>query len=252
MKSILLTGGTGVVGAALTEAFLRNGDSLVVTYHRNSSLQTLQASYPSELASGQLKAIQVDLSQPTAVAQLVSALSATGSAPEVLINNARSLNSLKTEGGVPSRENWHTEFTINVIVPWELTLDLARGAESRLRKVVNVSSIYGFLAPHAGLYADPGTRAPVHYAVSKAGVIQLTKELAVLLRGQEIAVNAVSFGGIRGRADGEFEKRYAALCPAGRMLEAHEVVEPIRSLIECEGLSVTGQNLIVDGGFSIW
>jgi NAD(P)-dependent dehydrogenase (short-subunit alcohol dehydrogenase family) len=92
----------------------------------------------------------------------------------------------------------------------------------------------------------------VHYGVVKAALIHLTKELAVRFADKNIRVNAVSFGGVEGRVDNQFKKRYADLCPNGRMLNDNDLTGAIDFLISRNSLAVTGHNLVVDGGWTIW
>ena len=66
-------------------------------------------------------------------------------------------------------------------------------------------------------------------------------------------MNSVSFGGVEGRVDEAFKKRYSNLCPQGRMLKLEDILEPINFLLDEKMSSgMTGHNLLVDGGWSIW
>ena len=122
-----------------------------------------------------------------------------------------------------------------------------------LSSVVNISSMYGIVAPNKSLYVNKYKSSPIFYGVSKAAQIHLSKELAVRLAKYNIRVNSVSFGGVEGRVDQKFKKKYKILCPLGRMLKSNEIFEPIWFLSNNELSSgATGHNLIIDGGWTIW
>jgi NAD(P)-dependent dehydrogenase (short-subunit alcohol dehydrogenase family) len=173
--------------------------------------------------------------------------------PDCLINNARNLAYLQIgEDGVVARQDFINEFTLDVVIPYELVMALSQAQESRLRAVINIGSQYGTVAPNLNLYTNPLRESPLQYGVSKAALTQLTKELAVRLAKRGVRVNCVAFGGVEGRVDEEFKKRYAALCPIGRMLGEHELAGPVDLLLSDSASGVTGHVLMVDGGWSIW
>jgi len=110
--------------------------------------------------------------------------------------------------------------------------------------------MYGVVAPTPALYDDfTGESAP-HYGTGKAALVHLAKELAVRL-APHVRVNAVSYGGVTGRADAAFEARYAQLAPLGRMLDEGDIAGPVLFLASAAAGGVTGHNLVVDGGWSL-
>jgi hypothetical protein len=144
------------------------------------------------------------------------------------------------------------EFQLSVVVAYELTMGLLAEETAVLENVINISSIYGIVASNQHLYLEPKKQTPIHYGVCKAAMIHLTKELAVRLAPDYIRVNAISYGGIEGRVSGDFLERYAALCPQGRMLTSEDIAEPALFLASVGASGVTGHNLVVDGGWSVW
>jgi NAD(P)-dependent dehydrogenase (short-subunit alcohol dehydrogenase family) len=77
----------------------------------------------------------------------------------------------------------------------------------------------------------------------------LTKELSVRISSYKIRVNSISFGGVEGRVNQSFKKKYAELCPQGRILNYKEIFEPVWFLTNEETSSgATGHNLVIDGG----
>jgi NAD(P)-dependent dehydrogenase (short-subunit alcohol dehydrogenase family) len=121
----------------------------------------------------------------------------------------------------------------------------------RLKRVVNIGSQYGIVAPNRALYGDFERQSFIHYGVAKAALVHLSREMAVRL-APAIRVNCVSFGGVEGRADADFQARYAALTPGGRMLRNDEIFGAVAFLSSDASSGTTGHNLVVDGGWTAW
>ncbi len=250
-RTILITGGSGKFGESLVSHFLSAGDCVIATCRTEESLERLKAEYARN--GYKFLGIKADLTETDAVTDLRKQLDTQGIQPDCLVNNARSLASLKIEeNGLVKRENFASEYLLDVIVPYELTMALVMQKNSRLCRVVNIGSMYGTVAANPHLYNDPVKQSPIHYGVAKAALTHLTKELAVRLSKHNIQVNCVAFGGVEGRVDEAFKQRYQQLCPMGRMLQVDEVVGPVEMLLSDKCSGVTGHTLAVDGGWSIW
>lgn len=249
-RTILLTGASGKFGKVLCRHFLAAGDTVIGTTRSQESLCRLR----EELGdSVRFHGIIADLAAVHGSKQLCGELASRALAPDCLINNARSIDFLKTQDdGIVSRENFTNEYLLDVVVPYELTLTLAKQPGSRLQKVVNIGSQYGSVAANPSLYDDPEQQSPIHYSVAKAALVHLTKELAVRLAGLKIQVNCIAFGGVEGRADEAFRQRYGKLCPMGRMLKEEEVPGPVEMLLSWHSQGITGHTLMADGGWSLW
>ena len=251
MNIILITGGSGKVGFQLVNHFLALG-YLVVTTSRNKDLfiEKKKESFDHNWQEN-LKIIEVDFSSEDAIDVIVSFLKKRGLEVDSIVHNARSLEFLKIEKDKSvTSENFAGEFYMDVIFPYLLNLELLKQNE-KLKNIVFISSMYGVVAPTPSLYDDFENSSPIHYGVSKAAQIHLTKELAVRL-APAVRVNCVSFGGIKGRTNLEFENKYNKLTPQQKMLTEEEVVGPVDYLISDNSKNMTGQNLIIDGGWTIW
>lgn len=250
-RTILITGGSGKFGRTLVSYFLAAGDRVIATCRVEESLEKLQMAYLSY--GDRFVGFKSDLTENDAIALLREQLDARDIRPDCLINNARSLSFLKVgEDGLVSRENFSNEYLLDVVVPYELTMALARQQDSQLRRVLNIGSQYGTVAANPNLYTDPIKQSPLHYGVAKAALAHLTKELAVRLADAGIQVNCIAFGGVEGRVDEAFKQRYAQLCPMGRMLRDDEVAGPVDMLLSDKCSGITGHILAVDGGWGIW
>jgi NAD(P)-dependent dehydrogenase (short-subunit alcohol dehydrogenase family) len=149
-------------------------------------------------------------------------------------------------------DGWRTALDVNLtslFLMSQAAAPLLR--RSRAASIVTISSIYGVVGPDWSLYEGTDLASPAGYATSKGGLIQLTRWLATTL-APSIRVNAVSPGGIfRGHTD-PFLSRYLARTPLGRMGTEADVVGAVAFLASDLASYITGQNLLVDGGWTAW
>ena len=247
-RKILITGGSGKFGRLLIPHFLELGDFVITNSRNEVTASEMNKKYGKNFFS-----MKCDFRNENAIPSFVNELSERDIYPDCLVNNARSVEFLGIqENGAVSRENFSNEFLLDVIVPYELTIALAANKDSELSKVVNVGSQYGCVTPNLKLYEDPTFQSPLHYGVCKAALNHLTKELAVRLADKGIQVNCIAYGGVEGRVDDEFKKRYANLSPTGRMLMEDEVAGPVEALLSGKMSAMTGHILNVDGGWGLW
>ncbi len=115
--------------------------------------------------------------------------------------------------------------------------------------IVNFSASTGIVSARPDLY-NGGHKHPA-YSISKAGVINLTKFLATHL-APKIRVNCISPGGVEFDQDEEFKQAYAALTPMKRMMKKDELNELVEFLCTSNSSYMTGANIVVDGGWTIW
>lgn len=250
-KTILITGATGNLGSKIAIEFARKKNNFIFPVRVLEEGEKL-AERCYEAGSGSVHIIQTDLTSPASLNEIRLALEKYHIFPGVLVNNARNISYLKTDNGYTKREDWIGEFMLDVVVPYELTMLIASQVNAKLKKVINIASIYGVVAPNISLYNDDKVFSPINYGVAKAGLIHLTKELAVRLASREIEVNSISYGGVEGRVNDEFKERYGRLCPSGKMLEIDQIFGPVEFLSSEKSNGITGHNVLVDGGWTLW
>jgi NAD(P)-dependent dehydrogenase (short-subunit alcohol dehydrogenase family) len=248
-QTILITGATGLLGRQFTRHFLTDGHTVIVTSRSRERLNVL--AQDTAALPGKLEPVVMDLLRDGG-GGLAQKLESRALHPNAVINNAIDLSNQRLDAaGRPNGQQWSIEFQFAVVIPYDLVTALVTCNHHRLKAVVNVSSMYGIVSRNPKLYDDPVRQSPIHYGVAKAAMLHLTKELAVRL-APRVRVNAVSFGGIEARVDDKFKTRYGQLCPMGRMLREDEVAASVSFLLSDGAAMMTGQNLIVDGGWTTW
>jgi NAD(P)-dependent dehydrogenase (short-subunit alcohol dehydrogenase family) len=115
--------------------------------------------------------------------------------------------------------------------------------------IVNFSSIYGLISPNPSLYGFK--QKDIGYGVSKAGVINLTKYLAVHL-SPNIRVNCIIPGGIQSNQNQKFLSNYSKLTPMKRMMKKNELGPLVDFLCSKKSSYVTGSSYVIDGGYTSW
>ena len=118
-------------------------------------------------------------------------------------------------------------------------------------QLVHISSIQGIAAPKFEHYEGTSMNSPIEYSAIKSGVIAITKWLAKRYRQQNIRVNCISLGGISDQQPKSFLTRYQSSCNSKGMLNAEDVAGALLYLLSNQSQFVTGQNLVVDDGWSL-
>jgi NAD(P)-dependent dehydrogenase (short-subunit alcohol dehydrogenase family) len=179
---------------------------------------------------------------------------------DVLINNAQ----VKPKGFYAPFEQYTKETLAQVIDGNLIGVTLACREACKLYSrqgkgvIINIASVYGITAADQRLYdgveniyfPDERFSSPVSYAISKAGIVQLTKYLASYYRETDIRINCLTPGGVYDDHDDRFAQQYSYRTTIGRMAEKDEYNGAILFLCSDASSYMHGANLIVDGGWS--
>ncbi len=251
VKTVFLTGATGLIGKNILKHLVENNFNILFNSRNNENIKEIHSAYKKY--ENVIRGTNVDLLDDNLLNKLDLFFENVGVYPDALINNARDANNLVIEDSCEiSSSKWIGEFSIGVIVPYKLSMYLSKHKKSNLKKVINISSIYGVVAPNTNIYDNPEKESAINYGTVKSALIHLTKELAVKLANKNIQVNAVSYGGVGGRVSDDFYNRYSQLNPQNRMLSEGELGGVIEFLLSSASDGMTGQNLLYDGGWTIW
>ena len=260
----VITGGAGLLGRQHAEAIASVGGVPVLADIRGREAET-QASAIASTFGVPAVGVQCDVTRPDSVDALVQTVLERLGRVDILVNNAANNPRVEAPGGNFSRLDTFT------LAQWEADLAVgltgaflcarAFGAQfSRQGRgvIVNISSEYGIIAPDQRLYHREGVPAheqpvkPVTYSVVKAGLHGLTLYLSTYWAHAGVRVNTISLGGVESGQPAPFVERAAARIPMGRMALPHEFQGALVYLCSDASTFVTGANIVVDGGKSVW
>ena len=250
-QTIIITGASGKFGKILVKNFLKKGDIVIAIGRSIKNLNQLKIYQDKK--NQNLYLVSADLMNKGAITKIIKIIKKFGLKPESLINNARNFDYLKLDkSNKTSSKNFLNEFQLGVVVPYEFTMALVDAFSGKFKNVVNISSIYGSVATNIKLYKNFHKESAINYGVTKSALNHLTKELSVRLAEKSVKVNCAAFGGVEGRVSKAFKKRYAQLCPSGRMLTEDEIFGPVEMLVSNKTSGMSGHVLMVDGGWTVW
>jgi len=249
----VITGGAGVLGREFARALAERGARVVLADLVQSRCDECAAEV-SDIHKTACIGIATDVSSPAAAASIVDRTMSEFGRIDVLINNAAT----QPPGFFApfekySLETWNHVLEVNLTGMFLMAQAVGKVMVEQTRgSIINISSIYGMVAPDQRIYDDVEFNAPAAYSVSKSGVIGLTKYLAAYWGEKGVRVNAVTPGGVfRGHED-PFLSAYSSQVPMGRMARQDELSGAIVYLASDASSYVTGHNLVVDGGLTAW
>jgi NAD(P)-dependent dehydrogenase (short-subunit alcohol dehydrogenase family) len=176
---------------------------------------------------------------------------------DILVNCAALVGTSELKGwAVPfveqNADTWRLALEVNLIAPFVLAQACAEAlAASGHGSVINIGSIYGMMGPDMCLYENTAMGSPAAYAASKGGLLQLTRWLATVL-APEVRVNTITSGGVWRDQPEAFQARYVERTPLGRMAIEEDLKGAVAYLASDLSAYVTGHNLVVDGGWTVW
>ena len=240
-KVALVTGASSGLGARFAELLAENGASVVLVARRAERLTALQAQI--EKAGGKAIAVAADVRDRTAMAKAFDAAEEAFGTVTILVNNAGVAHAGRAVE--MAEEEWRRIVSTNLDAVFFWAQEAARRmlAANSGGSIVNIASVLGF-------GVDKGVIA---YATAKAGVIQLTKALALELAFKGIRVNAIAPGWIVTELNRDYlqTERGAAIkreIPIGRFGEECDLDGPLLLLASDAGRFVTGATIVADGG----
>jgi NAD(P)-dependent dehydrogenase (short-subunit alcohol dehydrogenase family) len=252
----LITGGAGHLGLAMADALAELGAAIVLLDLDDDAVRRAVERIRAEHGVRAL-ALGVDLTDHDAVREVPGQVVEQLGGIDILINNAALVGTSDLKGwAVPfaeqSAETWRLALEVNLTAPFVLT-QACRAAlsVSGHGSIVNIGSIYGMTAPDMSLYTGTTLGNPAAYAVSKGGLLQLTRWLTTVL-APDIRVNAITVGGVWRNQDATFHDRYIARTPLRRMAAEEDLKGAVAFLASDLSTYVTGHNLVVDGGWTAW
>ena len=259
-----ITGGAGLLGVRHAEAIAAAGGVPVLADVRGDEA----VSRADEIAAAfgvMTLGVECDVTRAESVeAQLQLVLSRLGRV-DILVNNAAHNPKVEAPGQAFSRverfsiEQWNADLAVGLTGAFLCSKIIGGVLAAQKRGVIiNISSEYGIIAPDQSLYrndelaADEQPVKPVTYSVVKAGLHGLTLYLATYWAHVGVRVNTISLGGVESGQPARFLERAAARVPLGRMAQPSDFQGALVYLCSDASAFVTGANLVVDGGKTVW
>jgi NAD(P)-dependent dehydrogenase (short-subunit alcohol dehydrogenase family) len=255
-RTALVTGGAGHIGAAIAEALAEAGATIALTDRQLPELER-SAAHIHGATGAMVATFDVELADEASVRGLPARVAAQCGGLDVLVNCAAFVGATKLDGwAVPFEQQqsaaWRAAFEVNVTAAFELVQEaLPLLKRSGKGAVINVSSLYGLVGPDWRLYEGTAMANPAAYGATKGALAQLTNWLATTV-APDVRVNAMSPGGVWRNQPAEFVTRYALRTPLARMATEEDFKGVALFLASDMSSYVTGQNIVVDGGWCAW
>lgn len=251
-KTVVITGGAGFIGRQFCTAVAEHGGTAVVA-DIDVDAATRVAQEISAKHPGRAEAASLDITNQESVRALIDKLHGQYGRIDAVVNNAYPRN---RNYGRKLESVTYEDFCENVslhlggyfLVAQQFGLYFR---EQGAGNIINMSSIYGVMTPRFEVYEDTPMTMPVEYAAIKSAVIQLTRYFAQYFKGEGIRVNCLSPGGILDRQPEAFLQKYKSYCNGKGMLAPQDMNGSLLFLLSDVSQYMTGQNLIVDDGFSL-
>ena len=237
-KVIIVTGGSGLIGKEIVKDLKQKG---AIVINADISVET-------DLQNG---TINTNITSEESVIQTIESVAKHFGKIDGLVNNA-----------YPRTKDWGTKFEDITYVSWQQNVDIQMNTTflfiqkiiPELLKtkgsIVNMTSIYGVVGNDLTIYENTNINTAAPYSAIKGGIINFTRYLASYYGRQGIRVNCVSPGGIFDNQHETFVANYEKKVPMGRMGNPDDIAPVVSFLLSNEAKYITGQNLIIDGGWT--
>lgn len=243
-KIALITGGSGNIGNRFSILLKKKGFKVII----------IDLKKPKNNFDFFFK---VDLNKLKKVDQVSKKIAKKFKKIDILINCAAMVGTNKSPGWNTVFENqniksWNNCLNVNLTSAFIIIKNLISCmSKASNPKIINISSIYGSCAPRKEIYRKTKINSILAYAVSKAGLEIMTKWLSASLE-KKFSVNSIAFGGLYTNQEKKFVKNYSKFTFKKRMMNIKDVEPVFKYLINEDQSYVTGQNLYVDGGWSVF
>jgi len=252
-KAAIVTGGAGWLGTSICEVLAELGAKIFVASRDPSKHMNIKNSI-SKLTNSEIESVNLNLTNEESIKSCFAKVADRAGRIDILINNAYS---------GPSHS-----FIQTSVSEWKEIIDIGltgyfiamKEATTYMQNsgggvIVNVASMYGMVSPDFSIYQNTQLPSSPAYGAAKAGIIQLTRYAACSLAPYNIRVNSLSLGPFPAKPaqeDETFVSNLAAKTPLKRIGSPWEIKGAIAFLTTQASSYVTGQNLVVDGGWTAW
>jgi NAD(P)-dependent dehydrogenase (short-subunit alcohol dehydrogenase family) len=238
-KIIIVTGGNGLLGAAIVERIKSEGGFCVnfeINHETNDNLSN----------------VACDITNEDSINKALSLVIEKYNRIDGLVNNA-----------YPRTKDWGNKFEDILFDSWRQNIDWQLNSyfymsqqvaiqmgKQKSGSIINMASMYGVVAPDFTVYDGTNMTMPAAYSAIKGGLVNLTRYIAAYFGPQQVRVNTVSPGGIFDNQNVTFVANYEKKVPMRRMGTPDDIAPSVVFLLSDDSKYITGQNLIIDGGWT--
>jgi NAD(P)-dependent dehydrogenase (short-subunit alcohol dehydrogenase family) len=251
-KIAVITGGAGLIGTAICHALSEAGAKVYIGEIDRGRAEDVCREIKAKGFHSEF--IELDITSEHSIKDAISKVIEKNSKIDIWINSAYpktpdwgdKLEDIKLES---LRENIDMHMNGYFVCCQGVLREMK---ERRAGVLINIGSHYGVLGPNFNIYEGTKMTMPATYSLIKGGIVNFTRYLATYYASYNIRVNVVCPGGVFDNQDPEFVERYKKQTPLGRMATPEDIAGPVLFLCSDASAYMTGQVVIVDGGWSAW
>lgn len=251
-KVAIVTGGAGHLGSAISKALAGFGANVIILGRTEQTLKDFINKNKS--FKNKLKYIVCDVTNGKNFEKVVETVVSDHGAVDILVNNAYGKQDETFDE--LTKETWNHALEISLTLHFNCIKSVSPiMLKAQSGSIINIASLYSFLGTDQRIFAPLGKKSPIHYSVAKGGILQMTRYLATLWAEKGIRVNAISPGHFppkRGPEKPDYMHELITRTPMGRVGQPDDLAGTAVFLASEASSYITGQNLIVDGGWSVW
>jgi len=252
-KIVVITGGAGLIGQEFVKATIENNGIAIIADINEEIGTKVKEQLSKELNSDNIDFVKLDITSKKSLAECIDYLEKKYNRIDALVNNAypRNKNYARHFFDV-EYDDFVENIGLNLGGYFTTSQQFARYFQKQgYGNIINISSIYGVVAPKFEVYDGTTMTMPVEYAAIKSGLIHLTKYMAKFFKGMNIKVNTLSPGGIFDNQPETFVENYKDECLNKGMLDKSDLKGTLVFLLSDMSKYVNGQNIVVDDGFCL-
>ena len=266
-KVCLVTGAAGLLGSQHATAILDIGGSVILTDICDQKLTAVKEQLIIKYGSERILSEKLDVTSPNDIEAVHEKLQRRDISVDILINNAAIDPKVGPQESITNTsrlENfdlneWNLQIAVGLTGAFLCSKTFGKSMADRDGGIIiNVASDLSVMSPDQRLYRVDGLQddlqstKPVTYSVIKSGLIGLTRYLSTYWAERGVRCNAISPGGVFNGQSDEFVAKLERLIPLGRMAASDEYMGTIQYVCSDASRYLNGQNIIVDGGRSVW
>lgn len=267
-RTALITGAAGFLGVEHAAALLESGATVVLTDINETALESARESLAQDNNEERVISQVMNVTQHASVRATLEQIEADGRRLDILVNNAAIDPKFDDNEGISAEsrledfplEQWDMQMAVGLTGAFlcSQVFGTAMASDGKGGVILNIASDLSVVAPYQRLYRLEGVAEasqpvkPVTYSVIKTGLIGLTRYLATYWANRGVRANALSPGGVYDGQDEGFVQRLSSLIPLGRMASRDEYRAAVQFLCSDASAYMSGQNIVMDGGRSVW